>query len=98
RNPSALCCDRGKTAVRIAKYQHCVRLNLLKYVVALRNDVADRFRRGLASRFEEVIRITNFEVFEEYLAQFVIIVLARMYQDMVNLPVESRNHPGEPDD
>ncbi len=88
-------CEAG---VRIAQDEDRVRLQVDHQRVAFRDDVADRRAQIFADYFEEVIRRPEPEVIEEDLVQFVIVILARVHEDLIEVRVALLDYGGQADD
>ena len=87
-----------EAGVRIAQDEDRVRLQFDHQRITAGDDIADRRAQIFADYFEEVIRRPEPEVVEEDLVQFVIVILARMHEDLVEVRVALLDYGGEPDD
>ncbi len=52
----------------------------------------------LPAAFEEMVGLAHFQILEEDLVEFVVVVLAGVHQDMVAMLVERCHHPRQADD
>ena len=81
----ALGTDDAQAGVRVAEHQHRVGLDLHHQLVALGDDVAHRLAQVHTHRIHVHIRVRELQVLEEHAVQVVVIVLARMRQDRVEV-------------
>ena len=81
----ALGADDRKAAVRIAQHQNCVRLNLYHELVRFRNNIAHRLAQIVAYSVQIHLRIVQLQIMEEDAVQRIIIILACMCQNHVEI-------------
>ena len=85
RDMQPLRANYTQTAIGIPKHQHGIGFNLHHQLVALGDDIAHGLAQVSPDGIHVHIRIRQFQVFEEYPVQVVVIVLARMRQDRVEI-------------
>ena len=88
----------GQAAVGVAQNQQGVRLQLHHQLVALGDDVADGLAQIVAHRVQVVVRRPQAQVLKEDAVQGVVIVLAGVHQDLVEVFVAFFDHGGKADD
>ena len=93
-----LCADDRQTAIGVAQHQHRVGPNGGHQLVALRDDVAHRLAEVRAHRVEVDLRVGQLQVAEEDAVQVVVVVLAGVGQDHVEIPPRLVDHRRQPDD
>ena len=86
-----------EAGVGVAQHQHRVGLLPRQHPVGLDDDPADGLAGRVAHRFERVVRAAKAEIAEEDGVEFVVVVLAGVDQHMVEVGVEGRDHPRQPD-
>ena len=94
----ALGCDGGKTAVRVAQNQQRVGLLLRHQRIALGNDVADGLSQITAHGVQVKIRRAQFQILEENLVERIVVILARVDQKLIEIPVAFFDDGGKADD
>ena len=97
RDVQALGTDHRQAGIRVAQHQHGIGLDLHHQLVALGDDVAHRFAQVHAYGIHIHIRVGELQVLEEHPVQSVVIVLARMRQDRVEIFPALVNHGRQPD-
>ena len=97
RDVQALRRNSRKTAVGIAKNKHRIRLASDHELVAAINDVADGSAEVIAHGIHVDFRILEAQVLEEHTVQVVIVVLARVSQNAVEILAALINHGGKAD-
>ena len=81
----ALGADDAQAAVRIAQDQHGIRLNLNHELVALGDDVAHGLSQVGAHSVHVYVGVCELEVFEEDAVEVVVVVLAGVCQEAVEV-------------
>ena len=81
----ALGTDDAQTAVRVAQDKHCIRLDLYHELVAFGNDVAHGLAQVVAYGIHVDLRIGELQVFEKDTVEVVVVVLAGMGEDTVEI-------------
>ena len=87
----------GQAAVGVAQNQQSVRLQLHHQLVALGDDVADGLAQILAHRVQVVVWRPQAQILKEDAVQGVVVVLAGVHQNLVEVFVAFFNHGGKAD-
>ena len=89
-----------QTAVGVTQHQHGLGLNIGKNSVHCGNQVADGVGRTAAAfgTVEKIIRLAHAQIVKKHLVQFVVVILARVHQHVVAIPVQRSQHTREPND
>jgi len=85
RDVQTLRADDAEAAVRVAQHKHSIGLDLHHQLVALRDDIAHGLAQIRAHGVHVHIRVRELQVLEEHAVQVVVIVLARVRQDCVEV-------------
>ncbi|MNZ93149.1 hypothetical protein D3C78_1122060 [compost metagenome] len=97
RDLAALGRNDRQAGIGIAVEQQCIGLLQLEHRVGLGDHLGDGLRGGLAGGAEEVVRLADLQVVEEHLVEFVVVVLPRMHQHVVDLAIQLGDHPAHLD-
>jgi len=98
RNLAALGRDHRHTTVSVAKHQHRIRHFCRQNTIDRDDHFADRFSAACARCIEEMIRLADAQVVEEYLVELVIIVLSGMDDHVLAMLVQPRHHTRQTND
>ncbi len=98
RDVQALGPDHAQAGVRVTQHQHGIRLDLHHQLVALGDDIAHRLAQVYPHGIHVHIRVRELQVLEEYPIQIVVIVLARVRQDRVEVFPALVDNRRQPDD
>ena len=96
RDVQPLRSDDRETGVRVTQHQNSIGFDLRHQLVTLRDDIAHGLAQVRTHRVHVHIRVSQLQVLEEHPVQVVVIVLARVRQDRVEiLPalVDDRRQP-----
>ena len=77
--------DDGQAGIRVAQHQHCIRLDGDHQLVAFSDDIAHRLAEVRAHGIHIHLRCGELQVLEEHTVQVVVIVLARVRQNGVEV-------------
>src|ERR1700730_823143 len=88
----------GEAGIGVSQDEHRVGLLGYEHLVNFDDYTTDGFCGVSTRRAKKVVGLSYFEVLEEDLVQFVVVILARMDQHMVRVFVEPTNHAGQADD
>ena len=97
RDVQALRTDDTQATVGIPQHQHGIGLDLHHQLVALGDDVAHGLPQVIAHGLHVHVRVRQLQVLEKHPIQVVVIILARMRQDRVEILPALVNHGRQPD-
>ena len=98
RDMQPLGADDAEAGVRVPQHQHRVGFDGDHQLIALGNDIAHGFTQVRADSVHVNLRISELQVLEEHAVKVVIIVLARMRQNRVEILPALIDHGRQPDD
>ena len=98
RDVQSLCTDDAEAGVRITQHKHRIGFDGDHQLIALGNDIAHGFAQVRTDSVHIYLRIGELQVFEEYAVKVVIIVLASMRQNRVEVLPALIDHGRQPDD
>lgn len=87
----------GNAAVCVPEDENSIGPLFLQDLFDLDESVAQDRPQRTGIDLQEIIRLSDLQIVEEDLVQFVIIVLAGVDNDMLDMPVEEGHGPGETD-
>jgi hypothetical protein len=85
----------GQTTVCVSIQQDGIRLHQLHHLIGSSDHVTDGLCQGLASGIQKMIRFPDAEIPEKDVIQFIIVILARMHQDMFRMNIQLADNPAE---
>ena len=85
-------CYHRQAGVGIAIEHDRIWLFLFHDGIRFFNDARNRLRRIVAHRLQKVVRLADAEILEKQLVQFIIVVLPRMYQDVLGMLIKFSYH------
>ena len=98
RDVQALRTNDREARVRVAQHQHCVRLDCHHQLIAFGDDIAHGLAQVRANCIHLHLRRGELQILEEHTVQVVVIVLARVRQDGVEVGTALIDHRRQPDD
>ena len=98
RNVQPLGGDDGQAGIRIPQHQHGVRPDLLHEGVALGNDRTDRLAEVCPGGVQIIVRGPETQVLKEHLVQLVVVILPRVDENFMEIPVAALYGGGQTDD
>ncbi len=87
--------DGTQAAVGVAQHQEGIGPDLLEHRLDVDQDLSDRGRGGSPCGIEEIVGLADAQVLIKYLVEFVVVILARMYGDVLDGigGIQGSHHP-----
>ena len=98
RNVQPLGGDDGQAGVGISQHQHGVRPDLLHEGVAFGDDRADGLAEVCPGGVQIIVRGPETQVLKEHLVQLVVVILPRVDENLMEIPVAALYGGGQTDD
>ena len=93
-NFEPFCTDCGQAGIGIAQQQERIRFYFAQEHVCFYDDVGDGLCDRRACGLQEEVGFPDLEIFEKYLIELVIVVLAGMDQRLFHLAIKDGDRPG----
>ena len=90
--------DDGQARIGVAQHQQGIGFLAFEQRVDTGQNVADRLGHAAADRFEKMIGAAQLQFVEENLVQFVVVVLPRVNQHVIGIPVQLGQHARQAND
>ena len=98
RDVQSLSPDDAQTGVGVPQHQHSVRLQVHHQIVAFGDDVAHGLAQGVPHRVQIDVRVCQAQVLEEHPIEVIVVVLAGVGQDGIEILPALGDHRRQADD